>query len=1011
MMKNYVCWNPRSVRQVINPFAEYIPDALFRAVHTDWKLQVSPPIGKGYDDLTGASYREFTPADFLKDFMRSDRPHALAAVLGETGSGKSHLIHWMRLTLPKSDNLLILVVKKSGTSLRAIVKMIIDELPENERQGFLDTFNRAGEGTATRGGQKQQLLNDLAFAIREEIVELGPNASELEAELVEQLPYLFQDPYMRDQHFLKDGTVVADIVDHIFATSTSKNRPDQRRVFEESDLPLGGLDYSHASKPAQIAIDVVDCEKGVSKPLAVEIINRNLEKAIARTLSFTGDRVEELMARLRMHLKSQGKELVLLIEEFARLQGIDRALLQAITSQGDDRQCRIRSAIAVTTGFFKSVADTAYMRTTHIVDMNRSAGHEHGKSITREALSTFAARYLNAARMGLDGVERWHLHAVPEEAVPSYCSDCRFKAECHATFGEEEGYGLYPFTRTALWNALTRVDERMPDTLNPRILQNEVLVEVLESCADSIQSGAYPPDHLLPKLKGENRLGSTERDALERIDPNAAPRWITTLELYNETTQIRVFSKPLFHAFDIPEFAYEGTGRAGGEPIGPEVDERTKPSATREDLAIEAWVSGAGLDQNVAETLRRLIFPAVVNAIDWDMIGLERTSFVGSGSALFQRRYVTFDRQTTQLVDNAPIQLRIPGVPSINATGVALKGLIRANKSGFRWDFEGGDQMLSAFLDCLDHWVADVQTQLRQICNPTKEWSQAEGAIQLLCVGAALGNKFKADSSLADIIDAAFGSWPPECQASSSDLREIYRQLSVKREKLSNVARAYISSTKGGQVGAMLSPNRFVGALQAFRAGKWRLSLVVPDGQRGDFRDVAQLYSVVRLRLEEAVRAECEARASWLDRVEGAFGIGATRSTIVSALRAATDAIDHSGVSSGGTAKPLTEVLDRFEKVHFDDAVTASRAIQKGGDGLALLPSLGRGRRNAVELSIELAEVAAKFLSSVEGNLAAFGEDQNAFLEPVNKSLASLDASLRSIEETLQSLNEAGEVN
>ena len=95
------------------------------------------------------------------------------------------------------------------------------------------------------------------------------------------------------------------------------------------------------------------------------------------------------MTRLRSYLKMQGQELVLLVEEFARLQGIDRALLQAITSQGDDRQCKMRTAIAVTTGFFQSVAETAYMRTTHIVDMDRSAGRAEGRAVTKASLSQF----------------------------------------------------------------------------------------------------------------------------------------------------------------------------------------------------------------------------------------------------------------------------------------------------------------------------------------------------------------------------------------------------------------------------------------------------------------------------------------------------------------------------------------------------------------------------------------------------------------------------------------------
>src|SRR5690606_24645956 len=209
---------------------------------------------------------------------------------------------------------------------------------------------------------------------------------------------------------------------------------------------LGGMDFVRATELAKGAIQLIELDQAANLPIAIGIINRNLDKAVARTLSFSGDRVEELMAQLRMYLKDQGRELVLLVEEFARLQGIDRALLQAITSHGDERQCRMRTAIAVTTGFFASVAETAYMRTTHIVDMNRSAGRAGGQNVTTASLSQFASRYLNAVRLGLSGIDRWNETARPGEEPPSHCSTCPYQGECHATFGAVDGYGLYPFT-------------------------------------------------------------------------------------------------------------------------------------------------------------------------------------------------------------------------------------------------------------------------------------------------------------------------------------------------------------------------------------------------------------------------------------------------------------------------------------------------------------------------------------------------------------------------------------
>ena len=61
-------------------------------------------------------------------------------------------------------------------------------------------------------------------------------------------------------------------------------------------------------------------------------------------------------------------------------------------------------------------------------------------------------------------------------------------------FGAVDGYGLYPFTPRALWNAASRADRSMPERLNPRVLQNDLLVEVLDNYA----AGRSRPEHSRP---------------------------------------------------------------------------------------------------------------------------------------------------------------------------------------------------------------------------------------------------------------------------------------------------------------------------------------------------------------------------------------------------------------------------------------------------------------------------------------------------------------------------------
>lgn len=1008
-MKNFLCWDPRSIREIINPFAEHMPDDLFRAVHTDWNLMVSPRIGKAFQEVTGASFVETSAAAFLEDFMRSDRPHVLAAILGETGSGKSHLVHWMRMHLKSDESTLVLTVRKSGTSLRTIVRMIIDNLPPEERQGFLDTLNASGDGTASRNGQKQQLLNDLAQTIREEV--LPADADEVEVELVRCLPDLFQDPHIRATHFLGDDSIVAEIVDHIFATSTATDRPDKRRTFAIDDLMLGGSDYLNASQQARDAIAVIELDPTAYRALAVEIINRNLDRATARTLSFTGDRVEELMTRLRAHLKIKGQELVLLVEEFARLQGIDRALLQTMTTHGDERLCKMRSAIAVTTGFFGSVAETAYMRTTHIVDMDRSAGKIGGRQVTATSLSAFAARYLNAARLGQKGVREWSESAEAGDAIPSACANCPHIVECHATFGEVDGYGLYPFTSTALVNGTSRVDPGFPERLNPRILQNDLLVEVLDNGAQSIALGQYPSPELLLKLGGVKRLSLSAQNQLRNANPQIADRWMALLELYDGSGKVVKLDRELHEAFDAPAIPGADEIAKGlpevSSPHGGAAPFAASGQASREDIAIEQWVAGEGLDQTVAGTLRTLLFSAISEAVDWDMIGLSKAVYVGRSQRPLQTGSISFDRQNTQVQEHVAIKLKIPGAYADAATtGLALQGLLRASKSKQGWEFPEGEKMLSAFLDCMEVWTRSVETQLLQISAPSADWSPSSAALDLLCVAAAIGGRLKPDATIAEMADAAFAPLPPECPSSATEMRAVFDKLARNREKLVTLARSRISSQKGGQVGAMLDPLRYVPTIRALRQAKWRLELSPPSE---DLSDVAKLYREMSVTLPIAASAEWQLRRQWLTEMDNAFGESATRAGIVASLTAAAQAVAQAGLNTRGTSQALADAIESFKTVQFDDSVTACRALAKIEDPVTALAYLGRGRRAGVEGGTRLRKAAEAYLDSVDENLGAYGDEHRAKHEAISDSVKEIDMALSGIEAALAGLAGSGD--
>lgn len=156
------------------------------------------------------------------------------------------------------------------------------------------------------------------------------------------------------------------------------------------------------------------------------------------------------MREVRETLAEKEIELVLLIEDFAKLQGIDREVLEAVLARpqqpGSKPLCAMRTALACTTGYFESLMDTVQQRVTFSVNLD--VGRVSNQSLVTEAdIQQFVARYLNATRLKDEDLLNWanaRKDQVEEIKLPSFCDECEHRQACHAGFGEVNGMGLYP---------------------------------------------------------------------------------------------------------------------------------------------------------------------------------------------------------------------------------------------------------------------------------------------------------------------------------------------------------------------------------------------------------------------------------------------------------------------------------------------------------------------------------------------------------------------------------------
>ncbi len=998
-----ICWDHREVPDLINPYAEHMSDSIFRFVHSDWELSLSSPKGVNFQSLTVNDFKPITQSEFLSDFLDSKRPHVLAAILGTTGTGKSHLVHWMKFNLPPSENRLVIVVKKSGTSLKQIVKSVIDELPEETGKTFLDTFNAAGDNSMSESNQRHRILNDLAEAIREtherHSQEQSTDLDEEISALIETLPDLLQDPHMRTEHFTKDGSVIADIANHIFATSTSEHRPEARRQFSETDLPDGGRDFDAASAPARDALSIL-LMADEYKSKAVNVLNEHLDSAIARSLNLSGDVIEQLMVELRKYLKKQGKELILLVEEFARLQGIDRILLQTITTQGGEEQCKMRTAIAVTDGFFESVAETAYMRTTHIVNMDIVSSSNNTKDgVSSQTLSKFVSGYLNAVRVGRGGIKEWHDNHDFTEKPISKCDSCDQREHCHVTFGEVDGVGLYPFTDRAIWNLSQRIDENFPDTMNPRVIQQQLLKPTLDEFHKEISETNFPSEEFLAKFGGPISLPVLERSKLQSLDKQKFARWVPFLEIYDGNGKVLNLSKDLMTTLnienipDVGEVTHEvDTGEEDSKERRPRAD--VTPSDPNQRL-LEEWVQGDPLNENVTNKLRNLLYSTLVENIRWDNLNLVKTHFAAqSGSQAFKRTSISFEGQTTQQ-HSAKIQLVIARNED---SATALQGLLKFNKNNFTWDFKDGLTYFFHFNQALMQWRESIEKQLLELRGKGKKWDSVDASFELLALQSAMSGLLKINSTTSDLIDAAFKDSPSQGKFLSQRLNDIYLKITTHKSNLESEFLSFTVSSKGGVTGNMINPSRFMDSAKKFTRGTWEMRQSEPD----EVSKIGKLYSQVKASLHEAIKEERDLRVNWLNTITENLGQN-DKETILKNTESFIASIKESGIGIGIQRKSLTEKLEDFRSRHFDDAVGLAQQINTEVVGLDTLLKFSGTRSAAVNATNQLISSLTATSEAVETALNSQTQLQGRDVDQIVSLRSEISNNFNELDQLIQS--------
>lgn len=705
--------------------------------------------------------------DLLDAFLSDDVPggYLLFPITGPSGVGKSHIIRWLDAQLqrsPKRDRLHIIRIPKSA-SLRRVVELILEPLEgdprfEKSRSELTRSVAEVDKRKAVVlfRAQIENALTSRAEALLLEAREHKDRAAELRPLIghAQMLPKLFGDAALKD-HF--DETVLARVVARALRGREDGAEGDetQSQFFAEDLLLPDALDLSEAALPVktyyQTQLAVQDVRR---RQAAADLLNTIVDTAIGNVFqleqSTGGITLQDIILGIREILLKDDMDLVLLVEDFAALSGIQDVLLKVCVQEGthDGKKVRatMRTALALTDGYLAS-RDTILTRAQRVWVI----GHrEQSDDEIKGAVIEMVGAYLNAARWGEVGLRKRFERRGADDGLtgwlPAWQDEGQSdeEAEALSAFGfSARGHALFPFNRLAIEQLVQRhLTEASRLVFNPRRVINEILRRPL-LMRGTFVSGNFPPPEfhgLRPNvyLAGLIRQASQPEPVKRRL-ASALAIWAG-----NAADQAALAHVPpeIFSTFSLPtpaelaNVAFVPEQRPATPPVASTPNEDPRPApppaphvAVEQDPRVatwsqklDAWALGTELVQADARELRSALAAMLKGAINWPALRIPDQEIRATWLSIAGARNNPIGGRTLVVCDSYQ-----------DEDGTLREGFLGALRFGFnghRWDYAEADIDYVASAAIIDRLLAQLIPML-----------VAEANAQTAAIGRALLNQ------------------------------------------------------------------------------------------------------------------------------------------------------------------------------------------------------------------------------------------------------------------------------
>jgi hypothetical protein len=417
---------------------------------------------------------------------------------------------------------------------------------------------------------------------------------------------------------------------------------------------------------------------------------------------------------------------------------------------------------------------------------------EQSRDETLRQLDDLAAAYLNAARVGVESLEREY-DSVEESDRDKWlptvaCEHCPHRSTCHEAFGsvrraDGAAIGLYPFNASALGRAQDLVQRRagasIERQLNPRVLLTQVLQPVLRTGFSTIPVATFPSPELVERLGIPRSPDVTRRLEAVGYPRDDIGRASSALLLWGERVddgQQRL-DEAIATAFDLEVPPSVGSEDVVDDVVEPEPDDSKPPARDPRQQVLSEWLNGGPFLQRVANDTRQVVLRLVLEFIDWaDHAG------VSSRSEALQRELGVRSAEHSIRIDGAAVS---EGNPPAGTTSISFardEDSYRFFLAALRWprrtaegELYGSD--LVDLAEGLERAAATLEGEaVRRGFARSQPISANQPALKALVVtSVVLGLRGSEAAASADLVGALLAPTPAVAEGGSGSIENLQR--------------------------------------------------------------------------------------------------------------------------------------------------------------------------------------------------------------------------------------------